>query len=160
MAKPAAEKRQLQFEDLDAIMTEVRSLHEAGYTSHGNWTLAQTCGHLSDWLRFPIDGYPEQPIIMRIIIWMMRITIGNKFKRKVLTEGFQNGSPTMPETVPAPDAQPDQQAIDQLQETIDRVQAHQGDILPSPLFGSWDRETMLKIKLCHAEHHLGFLEPK
>lgn len=160
MTKPTPEKRPLHFETLDDILTEVRSLHETGYTCKGNWNLAQICSHLSDWMRFPLDGYPVSPLPIRIMLWMMRTMAGSKMQQKILTEGFKAGTPTMPETIPEPDAQSDQAALDQLQKTIDRIKHHQGEFQPSPLFGNWDRETMEKINLRHAEHHLGFLVGK
>jgi len=160
MAKPEPQKRQLSFKSMDEMLAEVRSLLEKGYTSNGNWTLAQVCGHLSDWMRFPLDGFPKPPLPLRMIFWVMKKTIAPGMKRKILAEGFKSGMPTAPETVPKPDAMTDQQAVELLQQTVDRTQAYQGELIPSPLFGPMDRETLQKVGLLHAEHHLGYLEPK
>lgn len=159
MVKSEPPKRQLKFKDFDELMSEVESLSDGGYKSNGNWTLAQACGHLADWMRFPIDGFPTPPFFMRPIFWLMKISMGSNMKRDILANGFKGGMPTAPETVPERDEMTDQQGIEMLQKTIDRVKAHDGELLPSPLFGPMDKETLLKVTLLHAEHHLGYLEP-
>jgi len=160
MAKPEPKKRRLSFDSFEEMMAEVHLLIEHGYVSNGNWTLAQVCGHLADWMRFPIDGFPKPPLPMRMIFWVMKKTVGPGMKRKILAEGFKGGIPAAPETVPKPDAMTDQQAADLLQETVDRRQAHDGEFIPSPFFGPLDSETQIKLSLLHAAHHLGYLEPK
>lgn len=160
MAKPEPKKRQLKYNDFDEMMADVNSLLENGYVSNGNWTLAQACGHISDWMRFPMDGYPNPPFFMKAIFWVMKVTVGPGMKRKILAEGFKGGMPTAPETVPKPDAMSDQDAVAELQTTVDRVKAYNGELIPSPLFGPQDKELHTKVSLLHAEHHFGYLEPK
>lgn len=158
MTKIEPKKRQLSFANFDEMMAEIRSLDKNGYRSNGKWTLAQTCGHLSDWMRFPMDGFPVPPLPMRMIFWAMKVTVGPGMKRKILAGGFKGGMPTAPETVPQPGAMTDQQGIELLQKTIDRLNAFDGELLPSPLFGPMDKETLIKVSLLHAAHHLGYLE--
>lgn len=160
MAKPEPKKRQLTYNSFDEMMADVNLLLDHGYISNGNWTLAQACGHVADWMRFPLDGYPTPPFFMRVIFWMMKVTVGPGMKKKILAEGFKGGMPTAPETVPKPDALSDQQAVEQLQQTVDRVRAYNGVLLPSPLFGESDKATHEKVSLLHAAHHFGYLEPK
>ena len=160
MAKPEPKKRKLKFEDFDAVMAEVRSLHESGYTSNGNWSLAQCCGHLGEWMRYPMDGFPVPPLPIRMIFWVMKKTVVPGMKRKILAEGFSGGTMTAPESVPKPDAMSDEDAIQKFQAIVDRVKSHSGDLLESPLFGEQDKAMYTKVNLLHAEHHLGYLEPK
>ena len=80
-------------------------------------------------------------------------------KRKILAEGFKGGMPTAPETVPDADSFSDEQGIQKLRETINRLESFQGELIPSPLFGSMDMETLRKVTLLHAAHHLGYLAP-
>ena len=160
MVKSEPKKRQLKFNDFDEMMAEVRSLMESGYVSNGNWNLAQACGHLSEWMRFPMDGFPVPPLPIKAIMWLMKVTVGPGMRRKILANGFTGGMMTAPETVPAHDAATDQDAIDKLQAVIDRVKSYQGELHPSPLFGPADHDTHVKVSLLHAEHHLGYLEPK
>ena len=160
MAKTAPEKRPLSFPNFVEMMAEVHLLLEGGYQSNGNWTLVQACGHMADWMRFPMDGFPKPPLPMRMLFWVMKVTIGPGMKRKILAEGFTGGMPTAPETVPEPGAMTDSQAVQLLQQTVDRLMAYNGDFLPSPLFGPMDKATVIQVSLLHAEHHLGYLEPK
>ena len=160
MAKPEPKKRQLKFNDLDEMMAEVRALNENGYISNGNWTLGQSCGHIANWMRYPLDGFPVPPIPIQMIFWVMKKTVVPGMKKKILAEGFKGGMMTAPESVPKQDATSDQQGVDQLQEVVDRVIAHEGDFHPSPLFGEMDKSMHIKITLLHAEHHLGYLERK
>jgi hypothetical protein len=160
MARPEPKKRQLKYNDFDEMMADVNSLLLDGYISNGNWTLAQACGHVSEWMRFPIDGFPTPPLYLRIIFWFIRVTIGSGMKQKILSDGFADGMPTAPETVPKADAMSDREAVAQLQRTADRVMAYDGELMPSPLFGKMDKQTHIKVSLLHAEHHFSYLEPQ
>ncbi len=160
MVKSEPKKRQLKFNTLDEMMADVRSLNEHGYLSHGNWTLGQACGHLANWMRYPLDGYPVAPLPIRMIFWVMKKTVVPGMKRKILAEGFKGGMMTAPESVPAQDELTDQQGVDQLQNVVDRLNAFQGELIPSPLFGEVAKPMQIQISLLHAEHHLGYLEPR
>jgi hypothetical protein len=158
--KPEPKKRPLKFNNLDEMMDDVRSLNENGYISNGNWKLGQTCGHLANWMRYPLDGYPVAPLPIRMIFWVMQKTVVPGMKRKILAEGFKGGMMTAPESVPKQDELTDQQGVDQLQEVVDRLLAFKGELYPSPLFGEVDKPMQIKVSLLHAELHLGYLEPK
>jgi hypothetical protein len=80
-------------------------------------------------------------------------------KRKIMREGFKGGLPTAPETVPDASSFSDQHGVEKLKEAINRIVEYSGDLLPSPLFGSMDKETLIKVSLLHAEHHLSYLDP-
>jgi len=160
MAKPELTKRSLKYEHTDAMLGDVRSLLEAGYLSHGNWTLGQACGHVADWMRYPIDGFPRPPLPIRLLLWTMKHTIGPSMKRKILAEGFSGGMATAPQSVPDAAHFSDQQGLEKLQQTVEHVAAYDGPFHPSPLFGEMDKAMLITITLLHAEHHLGYLEPK
>lgn len=160
MAKLEVEKRPLKFNDFDELIADVQTLANHGYESKGNWTLGQACGHIADWMRFPMDGFPKPPMVMRIIFWFMKVTVGPSMKRKIMKDGFKGGMPTAPETVPDAVAYSDSDGVEKLKETINRLSGYAGELLPSPLFGPMDKETLVKVSLLHAEHHLGYLEPK
>ncbi len=160
MAKTEPAKRELSFGSFDDVMAEIGSLQANGYISNGNWDLSQCCGHLAEWIRYPVDGFPKPPLPIRMIFWVMKKTVGPGMKRKILAEGFKGGLPTAPDSVPAADAQTDEEAVRHLQATIERVTSHNGPLNPSPLFGPMDMEMLVKVSLLHAEHHLGYLEPK
>lgn len=153
------EKRSLKFSSFDEMFSEIDRLAGEGYVSRGNWNLAQTCTHIGNWMRYPVDGFPRPPIFLRPVFWLMKITIGQSMKRKILAEGFKPGVPTAPQSVPEADAASDQVAIDELRSTVDRIVNYSGSLHPSPLFGPMDMDTLKTVTLLHAEHHLGFLWP-
>jgi len=154
-------RRAIHFATLDDIVAEVYRLQQVGYRSKGNWTLGQTCYHLAEWARFPMDGFPHPPLFIRMRFGMLRMTgQTERMKRNILATGFQAGTPTSPETVPQPGLVSDEAGIQKLCEVIDRMKAWQGSLHSSPLFGAMDREVWMKVTLLHGEHHLGFLSPK
>lgn len=160
MAKPEIPKRELKFDDLQAVLIETKRLQQQGYDSRGNWTLGQTCGHLAEWLRYPMDGFPKAPLLVRAILWTMKVTVAKSWAKKVLNEGFKGGAPTAPDSVPEADELSDVEGIAKLEQVIERAEKYDGELMPSPLFGKMDRELWIKVTLLHSEHHLGYLTGK
>jgi hypothetical protein len=80
-ATPAADhqRRALKFTRLGDALADVDSLHKDGYERVGNWDLAQTCDHLTQWMVYPLDGYPKAPLPIRVMLAAMRVTIGRGF---------------------------------------------------------------------------------
>lgn len=147
------EKRKLKFADFDGMIAEARSLCENGYTSNGNWNLGQAAFHVSEWARFPLDGFPSPALPGAEPL------VAPEVKRKIFSEGFEGGMATDPGTVAEPDAVSDSDGVDQLEKVANRILAFDGESFPSPFFGKLDREAMVTLVLRHAEHHLGYLEP-
>ena len=156
----ATEKPSLHFDNFDQVVDHCQNLLENGYTATGKWNLAQVCGHLANWMSYPMDGFPSASLLMRPMLWVMRITAGRSMLKKILAEGFQPGGPTMPVSVPGPSDIDESDAAVELAKTIDRFQAHNGAFNPSPVFGDMDRERLTQLQLRHCEHHLSFLRPK
>ena len=152
------ERRKLNFANLDEVVRDAENLLAKGYERAGNWDLAQVCSHLTEWLRFPVDGFPKVPLLLRPIFWLVRATIGKKMRKKVLAEGFDAGGRTMPQTVFAPGGDP-AAAVAKLKEVAERFKAFAGAIHPSPLFGAMTKDEALQLQLKHCEHHLSFLIP-
>lgn len=159
MAKREPQKRMLQFANFQQLNDDIEVLLAQGYQANGNWNLAQTLIHVANWMRYPIDGFPKPPIFVQPIFWLMKVTVGGRMKRQILAEGFKGGMPTAAQSVPAADEKSDHEAFVFLQQTIERVRHHDGNLIPSPLFGPMDKGTLLTLTLLHAEHHLGYLAP-
>lgn len=158
MTEPT-QRRNLRFETLDQIAADVRNLKSRGYKALGKWDLAQICLHLSDWMTFPVQGFPKQALPIRAILWLMKVTIGKSALAKILASGTMGANqPTMRETIPASGQDLDQ-AIGKLEKAIKGFQNHQGEFHPSPLFGAMDRDTCLRLQRIHSAHHLSFLIP-
>jgi len=152
-------RRALDFDQLDQVAAEVRHLHESGYQLHGNWNLAQICGHLNEWMRFPLDGYPPLAWPMRWAMPLVRLTIGRRMGRQILRgTPMRRGVPTLASTVPEPDRD-EALAVEQLCDTITRLRDHSGPLHRSPVFGDMDRESTIRLQLVHSAHHLRFLVP-
>jgi hypothetical protein len=152
-------RRALDFRDFDAVVRDAESLAAGGYDRAGHWDLGQVCGHLADWLGFPLDGFPRPPWPVRLLLWFVRHTTGRRMLRRVLAQReMPAGRPTIRETVPAPGG--DEAGVERLRQAVARVRAHPGPLRPSPLFGEMDREAWTQLQLIHCAHHLSFLTPK
>lgn len=157
MTKP--ERRTLTFATLSDAVADAENLLAKGYDKTGNWDLAQVCGHLSEWLRFPLDGFPKLPLLLRPPMWVVRLALGKKLLAKALAKGFQPGTQTMAETVPAAGGS-DAAAVAELKRAVERFEWHEGPLYPSPLFGRMTKDETRALHLKHCEHHLSFLVPK
>lgn len=155
-----AVRRELRFESLDDIVREAEHLLAVGYEPAGKWDLAQCCGHLSEWFRYQLDGFPRPPLLLRPVFWAVRNTVGPRMGRKLLTEGtMKAGLPTIPQSVPPAGAN-DAAAVGHLRAVIARWDAHDGPFHPSPLFGPMSKEAFRRVHLLHAAHHLSYLIPR
>jgi hypothetical protein len=160
MPKSLPPARELKYANFDEMLADVDSLLRHGYQSHGNWTLGQACGHVADWMRFPMDGFPSPPLFMRGMFAVMRWTgMTKKMAQKILTEGFKPGLPTAPDTVPGP-AFSDEEGVARLHEVVERLGRFNGPFHKSLLFGDVDRDTHRTVSLLHAAHHFSYLTPR
>ncbi len=152
-------RRELRFETLDDAVRDAEHLLAVGYDKAGNWDLGQCCGHITEWMRFPMDGFPRPPFVLRGVMFLLRNTIGPGMLRKILADrSMPAGGATLKGTIPPPGD--DARAVEKLRETVGRANAYTGDLKPSPLFGKMTRETWIGLNLIHTAHHLSFLVPK
>lgn len=153
-------RRHLRFASLEEAVRDAENLLDKGYDRAGQWTLGQCCGHLSLWLTYPIDGFPRMPFPIAAMMWVLRRTVGpKKLKQYIETGTFPSGQPTVPETVPDV-SEDDRAAVARFRQAAERLMKHEGPIIPSPFFGTMNRETALKIQAVHSAHHLSFLIPR
>jgi hypothetical protein len=155
----AATRRTLKFESLDEVVRDAENLLANGYEKAGNWDLSQVAGHLANWMTYPLDGFPKAPLPVRMMLGMVRVTLGRKMFLQYTATGMPSGKPTMTESVPPPGGDP-AAAVGTLKSAAERWKTHTGDFIPSPLFGKMTREEALKLQLVHGAHHLSFLVPK
>jgi hypothetical protein len=152
-------RRQLRFDSLDAAVRDAEHLLAVGYEPAGKWDLAQVCGHLTEWMRFPMDGFPRPPLPIRMLFAVLRPLIGRKELLRAIEKNEMRSSGTAPETVPAPGGDP-AAAVARLRETVERMTAYGGELRPSPFFGPLTRDEWFGLNRVHAAHHLSFLVPK
>ncbi|MSR53846.1 MAG: DUF1569 domain-containing protein [Gemmataceae bacterium] len=55
---------------------------------------------------------------------------------------------------------PATKAVADLRTNVERRKAHNGAIVPSPLFGPMTKDEAWRMQLVHGAHHLSFLVPK
>jgi hypothetical protein len=150
----------LDFRKLDDAVAHAQRCLADGYDQTGNWDLAQTCRHLSDWMRAPLDGAPKIPPLMSLLMAVLSRTIGPGMLRKILAERkMQRGLGTIAATVHPPEANA-AAAVDEFTATAARLSAHKGPWQWSPLFRTADRERSIALQLVHCMHHLGRLKPR
>lgn len=154
------QRRPLDFRDFDAVLADLDRLTSRGHDRLGHWDLARTCGHLADWMTYPLDGYPKPPLPVRAILAVLRATVMPGKLRKVLeTRTMPRGAPTIPETIPPPGTD-EAGAVARLRDTIARFRDHKGPYQPSPMFGDMSREDCRQLQLIHCAHHLSLLKPR
>ena len=97
---------------------------------------------------------------MKVMSAAMRCTIGPGWVRKVLATGnWPDKVPTDKRTIPRAGGN-EAEAVERLRTAANRLQHHNGEFKPSPLFGQLDKESWLQLHRLHAAHHLGFLIPE
>jgi len=154
------ERRRLTLPNLDAVLADIENLRSKGYDRVGNWNLAQVCGHMAEWIRFPMDGFPKAGCAMGAVLGLMRMTIGAHLRKKILRTGkLPANGPTLKETVPPSDLD-EATAVQRLTAEIERFKPYTGDLHPSPLLGRMDKQTWERIQVVHCAHHLSFLIPR
>ena len=153
------QRRKLQFASLDEAVQDAEALLKSGYTKLGNWSLGQCCGHLADWLSYPIDGFPKTPLLLRPIFWTMRNTFAKKLMNRTLASGqMKPGIATIPVSVHQPSVD-DAAQLGLFRQAVKRWQEYEGPLHPSPLFGDVSRECWSKAHNIHCALHLSFLIP-
>jgi hypothetical protein len=155
-----AVRRELRFDSLDDVVRDAEQLLAKGYDKAGNWDLAQACGHLANWMSYPLDGFPRPPLPIRLLLAVMRNTVGKRELRRVLDSGrMPAGGPTVRESVP-PAGGDAAAAVARLRTAAERFRDHPGPVHPSPLFGALTKDEATRLQLVHCAHHLSFLIPK
>lgn len=143
-------RRQLRFANLAEAVCDVEHLLENGHRTLGRWTLAQICNHLSESIRYSLDGFPG-----RHAPWPVRVTLGKLIRTLMLTTGrIKEGVPLT--GVYQQDATLDageQLAI--LRAVIERFESA-SEFKLHPLIGRMTREQWESFHCIHCGHHLSF----
>lgn len=151
-----SEREELRLQKWDDVLAQLETIQAKGIQQLGAWDASQCCGHLNQWLSFPMDGFPDPGLMMKPVLWLMKQTVGKSQLNSIIQDGFKPGVPTLPATVPEPNAQAVDLAVAELKATIQRFRAYTGPIHASPLFGAMTKETAEQLQFRHFEHHLSF----
>ena len=150
----------LDFRSLDDAVAYARRCLSAGYDRTGNWDLAQTCRHLTDWLRAPLEGPPPMPWLMRLPMAIIRLTLGPRILKQFLgNRRLPVGMGTIDATVHPPESNANA-AVAAFAAMVAQFNSHTGPLMrPSPLFNRLEREQTLDLQIVHCMHHFGRLKP-
>ena len=146
----------LDFRSLDDAVAYARRCLSAGYDRTGNWDLAQTCRHLTDWLRAPLEGPPPMPWLMRLPMAIIRLTLGPRILKQFLgNRRLPVGMGTIDATVHPPESNANA-AVAAFAAMVAQFNSHTGPLMrPSPLFNRLEREQTLDLQIVHCMHHFG-----
>jgi hypothetical protein len=146
--------RELDFKNFDEALAEAERLHRSGYERAGNWDLAQVLDHLNYFMKGALEGYSFK------VPWIIKALLGKMVLRRILSKKrMKRGVFTPQKPLPAPGGD-EQAALERFRETVQRMNQHQGEFMPSPFFGTMTREEALELNRLHCAHHLGYLLPK
>lgn len=156
MSAPSSEStgRAVDFRTSTDLFTDLDGLASAGYRSSGRWDLAQTCRHLSFFVRGSLEGF-EGLKVPAPIRWIARAFILPRVRKD---RGMRKGTPTLPQSVYPPGGDAGE-AIEELRSLFKRLEEGNGELHPSPIFGRLSRDEWRELHLIHAAHHLRFLVP-
>ena len=145
--------RELHFKDFSEGLREVDRLVN-GYSSKGEWDLAQVCDHLAYFIEGSLDGHQYK------VPWLLKVLFGGLVRKRILRTGKMKANVPTPQK-PLPARGMDQaQAIARIKKAIARLESHRGEMHDSPFFGHLTPDEWRRLHLTHMEHHLGYLIPK
>lgn len=151
---------EIKFDGFADVESFVRELQRFGYVAHGKWNLAQICEHLSDWMSYPMVGFPKSGPVIRAVLFCVRCLAGKRLYRDVVSkQRMRPGQPTIPSSVHPADSN-ESESVQRLLDTMRRLQDFKGPLLPSPLFGKLTHSEYVSLHIAHCAHHLSFLEIK
>jgi hypothetical protein len=144
-------RRQLHFDTLDDIATDIDRLNQGQVKALGNWSPGQVLRHLAMSMDSSIDGFGFQfPLPFRLLCKIMK----NRFLSKSMPAGFK----VPPKAGPAltPPATDWAEGVRLIHEAVRRMKAdpHRAK---SPLFGAMSNADWDRMHCRHAELHLSFL---
>lgn len=151
-----AERRELEFKDLDDVVADVEKLAKGDVKTTGNHTFTEIVEHLAlthDMTTGKLEG-PKPPWFMKLLMPFMK---GMILKDQPVKPGFK--LPANAEAFFWPKKEQTlQDAIEHLRQSVERYKT-QGPLAKHPMFGAITKEQNLSLNLRHAALHLGFVHP-
>ena len=151
---PMAERRELEFNNLDEVVADAERLASGEVRTTGNHTFGQILEHLArthDMTTGKLVA-PQPPFYMKIMVALMKPMLIND---KPIKPGFK--LPKKAEAFFWPDQEFDvQQALTHLKESVENYKT-QGPLPKHPMFGKLSREQNDQMNCRHAALHLSFV---
>lgn len=148
-------RRQLHFQSLEEILSEVERLAARRVRTVGRWTFAQIVQHLADTMRCSLDGFGFQAT------WVARFLIAPLIKNSLLTKPMKPGFrlPSRAQSLlPSADVSLEA-ARANLREALARYEFEQ-PTAAHPFLGRLAAQEWVSLQLRHAELHLSFVIPE
>jgi Protein of unknown function (DUF1569) len=142
--------RKLNFQDVDAVIAEVKRLRGTKCEKAGNWSLEQVCFHLNVAMNNTMRPGPHAPVEVSP---ELKARLAN-----LLATGQMPGGLKGPEIANPPENVPDG-TIDQFLATLEKLKTFKGPYAPHRLFGEISTSEFSKLHLMHSAHHLGHIVP-
>jgi hypothetical protein len=92
--------------------------------------------------------------------WVLRTLVAPLILQRVLKTGRMGTGRPMPPGLAPQGGGDEQAAIQALREVLGRMQKDDATFPPHPFFGQMDPQSVRRLHLIHAAHHLSFLVPK
>ncbi|MCB0354397.1 MAG: DUF1569 domain-containing protein [Bdellovibrionales bacterium] len=153
-------RRRLDFQSFDEVLTDVQNLYSLGYEKIGQWSLAENLEHLRRTMESATE--PRSFGVPAPIRFLLRLVILPKIlKGRRMKSGLQTASGLIPEADrPSSASMDDETERKRFVEAVNTFRNHQGEYLPNPAFGRISRSQWEQLQLVHCSHHLSFLVPK
>lgn len=142
-------RRELRFQTLADILTDVESLASVPVTSLGEWTAAQNIDHVRRLIRVSHAGADFT------MPWYFRL-LGRLMKSRVLGSPFKPGMKTAPAFQPPAGITMDE-AIAAFRAEVELASRPGAMSRPSPFLGKMTHDDWEQLHCRHAEHHFGFI---
>ncbi|MFI4862334.1 MAG: DUF1569 domain-containing protein [Phycisphaerales bacterium JB063] len=151
-------QRDLNFDSLDDILTEVQALSAGRCSAEGNWTPAENVDHVAKSIGFTVHGFPEgkAPVLQKLLF----TTVFKLMSRKLLSMKLKPGLKFpggLQYFAPEPGVAWDE-AVRRLEQNIADAKTHKMTH-PSPVAGRLTHEQWTLLHCRHAELHLGLIHP-
>jgi hypothetical protein len=147
-----------KFSNFAEIEAFIRKLQRTGYVACGKWNLSQICEHLSDWMNYPMVGFPKSGPTVSAVLFCVRCLAGKKLYRNVVSkQRMKPGRPTLPQSV-YPSTLDESRSVERLVATMQALQNFSGALISSPLFGKLTHAEYVSLHIAHCAHHLSFLK--
>jgi hypothetical protein len=144
-------RRALRYRNLDEILIDIGRLRQ-GYSTVGNWSLAQICRHLATVMRRSVDLPSSTP-------YDPSVWVPEEQKRHFFESGaFAEGLPTSARVAQA-ELLDEGNEVEGLRQAIEHYKASPGPEIPHVVFGFLTREEWDRFHCIHAAHHLSFVVP-
>ncbi len=148
-------RRDLHFERIDDLLTDIESLGAGQPDTTGNWSAPQILDHVTRVIDASMDGFVgKAPFFLRALAPLMKKRILTKpMAARIKIPSAKQGRTPPDDRVGGDDA------VKHLHESVERFR-EQNRMAPSPLLGAMSHNEWEQLHCRHAEMHFSFLKAR